>query len=135
MNKRRLGNVLQNKVEQILTKQGYIVHNQKPVAKPIPTGRGLIWVSQRNDIFGCIDIIAMHPSKKIKFIQVTADTGVKRKGNELDKINWNKRHAEIELWRYTGKGRWIIYELNKENVLEKKLEFYRGKFLPYGGKE
>lgn len=126
--RRKLGNYLQNKVEQYLKNNGYSVHNQKSVAKQIMTPRGPIWVSQRNDILGCIDIIAIKENKKPKFIQVTADTNIKRKLDKLLQVKWSK-FCEIEVWRYRH-GTWIIYEF-KDNQLIKKYKLFRNKKFKY----
>lgn len=129
--KRKYGNYLQNRVAEYLKINGYSVHNQKSTAKKINTPKGPIWVSQRNDILGCIDILAIKADEKPRFIQVTADTTIKRKLEKLQQVNWSE-FCNVEVWRYTGKGRWLIYEyVIREKQLIKKNILFRNKLYPY----
>ena len=140
-NTRQKGNQLQNWVEAYLKKKGYIVHNQKPVASQIKTKVGdLIWVSKRNDIYGCIDIEYFHPEEDcIHYAQVTGHSGVGKKLKDLSKIPWNSA-CIVELWLSKGQGRWVIKRLygidytrtmgiKNEPRLEDYAEIHRGKFM------
>lgn len=86
--KSQKGNQFQDWIQKWLEKQGYIVHNQKPAAKMIrrpdpKTGQMRdFWVSSRNDIFSCIDLIAIRPNQ-ILWIQATTDTGIGRKKKKI----------------------------------------------------
>lgn len=125
MNKRQKGNICQNKAAEFLTKWGYQVHNQKSVASMIRTSRGMIWVSKRNDILGCIDLIAIKSDEPTRFIQVTAHTGMGEKLKKLGTVKWNFAYSSVEVWRYVDKGRWVLMEYTGE-ALEKFAEIKRG---------
>ena len=90
-----------------------VCHNQVPVAKAIPikdpkTGKIEVrWVSHRNDIFGCVDIIWMRP-KQIAWIQCTMDTNLKKKIKDLSAVPWPPQET-VELWVKRGPGKVDIY--------------------------
>ena len=58
------GNQFQDYIQKWLEENGWVVHNQKSVAKAIPIKDKItkkikvVWVSKRNDIFGEVDLIA-----------------------------------------------------------------------------
>ena len=134
--RRRKGIKVQNAFEKILLKWGYQVHNQKPVATLIqipkrgyyskPSYRPedriikredkteLMWISRRNDIFGCIDIVAIKPGEKTLWVQVTADRGVLRKLKKISYIDWNFEHSEVWIAIYIGKGKWDIHKVCRD---------------------
>jgi len=132
-NKRQWGNYLQDRVAEYLEKRGYAVHNQKPVAHRVETPEGLKWTSKRNDILGCIDILAIHPEKRILFIQVTGHSDIKGKERKIKKIKWNLDFCEVMVWQYMDKGRWRIFRLEKDGTGKARLyllgELRRGKLL------
>lgn len=90
------------------------VHNQKSVAKAIPikdpkTGKIEVrWVSQRNDIFGCIDLIVMRRTG-FTWIQCTMDRGIGRKLNDLATVPWPD-NADVQLWVKRGPGLVDIFQ-------------------------
>ena len=100
---RQKGNAFQDWCKVWLEEQGYSVHNQKTVARQFKKAGRTFWVSQRNDIFGCIDIIALRSPDKPLFIQCTMHTGVQKRLDELIKINWPWKHVEVELWQKKDK--------------------------------
>lgn len=110
---------------------GSVVHNQIPVARAIPikdprTGKVEVrWVSSRNDIFGCIDLVWMH-GQGITWIQCTMDRGIGRKAKELGTVPWPDS-ADVQLWvkrgpgmvdifRYWGGGLVIIGRIAKRQI-------------------
>lgn len=100
---RQSGNQFQNWCAAWLEEQGYSVHNQKTVAKLIRTQKhGLIWISQRNDIFGC-DIIAMRWGDKPLFIQATLHSAVQKRLDELKKYSWPLDYVIVEVWQKKDK--------------------------------
>ena len=120
---RARGNDFQDRCANYLTGQGYAVHNQKTASRAIPIKGRLVWVSQRNDVFGAFDLIACRPGEKVRFIQVTLDSGVSKRVKEVNGFNWPLEFMTVELWqgredgsvtvsRYDGQGfrevgRWI----------------------------
>jgi len=46
------------------------------------------WVSGRNDIFGCIDLIAKREDRGTVWIQATMDSHLERREKELERVPW-----------------------------------------------
>jgi hypothetical protein len=83
---------------KLLEAEGYKVH------RCVRTGqkRGPLWISQSNDVFGCIDLVAKKVGQRTRWIQVTADSGIGRKRREMDDIPWDSMHDSVEIWRWVG---------------------------------
>jgi hypothetical protein len=100
---------------------GSVVHNQKAVARAIPIvdpktkRREVRWVSQRNDIFGCIDLIWTSSDKPITWIQCTMDPHIERKEKELRKIPWPP-WTLVQLWVKRGPGKVDIFAMLDDNM-------------------
>ena len=132
--KSQKGNQFQDWCAKWLAKQypDAVIHNQKAVAKTIkmrdPKTGQLVdrWVSQRNDLFGCIDI-AMIAGTRILFIQCTMDTGVGRKLAELKKVPW-PLYVGVEVWVKREPGRVDVMRYTPEKTLAKVGTILRGKF-------
>ena len=101
--KRQKGNQFQDWVATWLRDQSYDVHNQKTVAKAVRTGHGVIWISQRQDIFG-VDLIALKQGEKPLFIQATIHGGVKKRLDELLQFSWPLNHATVQVWQKKDKA-------------------------------
>lgn len=83
---------------KVLEAEGYKVH------RCVRTGtkRGPIFVSQSNDVFGCIDLVAKKKGMRTRWIQVTADSGISRKKKDIDEVPWDPQHDSVEIWRWVG---------------------------------
>jgi hypothetical protein len=83
---------------KVLEAEGYKVH------RCVRTGvkRGPIYISQSNDVFGCIDLVAKRRGERTRWIQVTADSGVGRKRKEIEEVPWDPAHDSVEIWRWVG---------------------------------
>jgi hypothetical protein len=83
---------------KLLEAEGYVVH------RCIRTGtkRGNLWISQSNDVFGCIDLVAKKEGERTRWIQVTADSGIGRKKQDLAKVPWDPLFDSVEIWRWVG---------------------------------
>jgi hypothetical protein len=83
---------------KVLEAEGYKVH------RCVRTGvkRGPLYISQSNDVFGCIDLVAKKRSERTRWIQVTADSGVGRKKKDLDEVPWDPVFDSVEIWRWVG---------------------------------
>ena len=103
--KRQAGNLFQDWIQHWLEERGWMVHNQKSVARAIKVRGKLIFVSQRNDIFGGIDLIAMKENLPTLWIQATLDSGKGRKMEKLAAIpfSWSDN---VQIWIDRG-GRQI----------------------------
>jgi hypothetical protein len=83
---------------RLLEAEGYKVH------RCVRTGqrRGPIFVSQSNDVFGCIDLVAKKLGHRTRWIQVTAHSGIGRKKKDLDEVPWDPQFDAVEIWRWVG---------------------------------
>jgi hypothetical protein len=83
---------------KVLEAEGYKVH------RCVRTGikRGPLYISQSNDVFGCIDLVAKKKGTRTRWIQVTADSGVGRKKKDLDEVPWDPTFDSVEIWRWVG---------------------------------
>jgi hypothetical protein len=83
---------------RLLEAEGYKVH------RCVRTGtrRGPIFVSQSNDVFGCIDLVAKKLGHRTRWIQVTAHSGIGAKRKELDEVPWDPQFDAVEIWRWVG---------------------------------
>lgn len=132
--KREKGNEFQRWIKDWLEERGWAVYNQAPCGKMIKIKGRKIFISQRNDIFGC-DIIARRDRKKESnsnfsmatlWIQATLDSNVSRKVEELKKYPWGSSlESRPQIWMKNNKGEVNIKELviyydqfTKANVYE-----------------
>lgn len=83
---------------KVLEAEGYKVH------RCVRTGvkRGPLYISQSNDVFGCIDLVAKKRGTRTRWIQVTADSGIGRKKKDLDEVPWDPVFDSVEIWRWVG---------------------------------
>jgi hypothetical protein len=85
------------------------IHNQKATAKFLPYLQK--WVSQRNDILGCIDIVIIDRDNAPGFIQCTCHKSFTEKFKELEKIPWPLEHVSVQVWMKRAPGRTEIRSL------------------------
>jgi len=112
----KTGNDYQTWCEGMLKEMypGCAIHNQRAVGKFIPSiGR---WISQRNDILGCVDIIVIAPVQRPLFIQCTAHKSFTEKLKELGKIPWSLQYCDVQVWMKRAPGRTEIRYLKLEGM-------------------
>ncbi len=144
---RQLGINYQNWIESWLLEKfpGAAVHNLKPFATKITCfackgngcgkckGKGDIFISQRQDLFGCVDIVAVLPKDcgRPLFIQATLHTGLGKKLKDLSAVPWDFLHVHVQIWHKRSDGVTIIHKVyNHEGVLayRKIGEIFRRKY-------
>jgi len=83
---------------KLLEAEGYKVH------RCIRTGakRGPFWVSQSNDVFGCIDLVGKKKGERTRWLQVTAHSGIGQKKKEIYEVPWDPLFDSVEIWRWVG---------------------------------
>jgi len=130
----RTGNQYQDWCVEIL-KEWYpraVIHNQKATSKFLPYLER--WVSQRNDILGCIDIVIIDHDNLPGFIQCTCHKSFAEKFKELEKVPWPLDHVAVQVWMKRAPGRTEIRSLEKDPVagltLKKLGEIRMRKFYP-----
>jgi len=79
------------------------------------------WIVKQHDLFGCIDILVMRPHDKPLAIQCTKHTGVTKKLEKMEKVNWNFTHWEIQVWFGRDDGTINIKRLwwHKDDLIKK----------------
>jgi len=112
--KRASGLAFQRWIKAWLEEKGWFVHNQTPAGRMIVIKGKKIFISQRNDIFGC-DLICLKEERKLLFIQATLDSNLKRKIDELKKYFSVKKYpyeVDVQVWLKTEKGEINIKQIN-----------------------
>jgi hypothetical protein len=113
------------------------VHNQVTVANKIPvrdkkTGEMKeVWISKRNDILGCIDVIIIIPNHKPIFIQATLDSGVTKKLQDLVQVPWSFEHCIVQLWQKREDSSVVVKKL-KDGELKEVGKIIRRKYYTLG---
>lgn len=92
------GNDREKLAKAILEADGYTVDRATRKAVYIKSMRR--HVSQANDFFGCIDLIAVRPGSKIRFVQVTDQTHLTKHLPEMQAIPWPLEHCSVEVWAW-----------------------------------
>ena len=109
-----------------------VYHNQKAQAKFLPYIQK--WVSTRNDILGCIDILVIAPNTPPLFIQCTMHKSFTEKFKELEKVPWPLDHVSVQVWMKRAPGRTEIRSLVNDPVagltLKKLGEIRKRVFYP-----
>jgi hypothetical protein len=118
-NKRARDNRFQDWICAWLGARGWQTHNQKPASRMIRVKGGrLVWVSKRQDIFGCIDIIALRPEEKPLYIQATLDAHVGRKLNDIKAVRWPLEYLRVQLWMKMRRDTISVREFDGEKLEE-----------------
>lgn len=117
-NTRARGNAFQDRCAGYLTAEGYATHNQKTVARAIPIKGKIVWVSQRNDVFGAFDLVAVRAGEKVRFIQVTLDSSVAKRVKEVNGIQWPLEFMTVELWQGRERGEVAVSLFDGEGFRE-----------------
>lgn len=101
INRAAKGAAIELKAIKLLELEGYTIH------RCIRTGvrRGGLWISQSNDIFGCIDLVAKKRGERTRWIQVTSHSGVGQKKEDLAEVPWDPIHDSVEIWCWIGGAR------------------------------
>lgn len=110
---RAKGNNFQVQIVKYLEKQGWHCHNQVAMAKWLPFRQ--MWVSTRNDILGCIDVLAVRPDAPPLFIQATMHTGVGKKLADLRSVPWPYDRVDVQLWIKRGPRRVTIMAVHAKD--------------------
>lgn len=128
MNRSAKGTAIELRAIRLLQAEGYTIH------RCVRTGvkRGGLYISQSNDIFGCIDLVAKKRGERTRWIQVTAHSGIGKKKEDLAKVPWDPIHDSVEIWRWVGgnarkhktSGEWLdrqyfqLYHLDDDYALD-----------------
>ena len=76
----------------------------------LPNG---IWASRSNDIFGCVDLIAVVPDSKLAFIQCSLHEKVEDRLQDFLKVPWPLAHCSVQLWIKRPSGVTVVKGLLK----------------------
>lgn len=96
---RAQGAAWERRCKEYLESLGFKVDKARATLRVIGPGR---FCSTANDFFGCIDLLAISPSKDYTlFIQCTTakDTGTRaHKRREIELVPWNFKVHRVQLW-------------------------------------
>jgi len=102
------GQYLEQLAQRMLEAEGYCVYRVQQNTKARKINGKLVFYSNRQDIFGC-DLIAIKKDSLLRFIQVTADTGINKRVEEWQKYPFPFPLVSVELWQAKKeKGRWVF---------------------------
>ena len=116
------GQYLEQLAQRMLEADGYCVYRVQQNTKARKINGKLIFYSNQQDIFGC-DLIAIKKDHLPRFIQVTADTGIKKRVEEWSKYPFPLPLISVELWQAKKeRGRWEfkIRHFDGENLIWEK---------------
>jgi hypothetical protein len=129
---RKKGNQFQDWIAKYLEDTGWSVHNQKPTSKMLTdfrTGQPRMikgrpaYVSTRNDIWGCIDLLAVKQGEKVLAIAATMSSDYRKDIPGIKNTNFEFEHTDVQVWHKIAPGHVNIYrvrDFNKEPDLCKK---------------
>jgi len=124
---RASGLAFQRWIKKWLEEREYQVHNFTPKGKLLFIKGKKVYVSVKNDVFGC-DLIAKKPKLKTLWIQATEHKSLKLKQQELLKHAWNLGVDDVQIWIKRETGIIDIYEMKytvrKPNYQKLKTEEY-----------
>lgn len=99
MSRRSTGNLYEKYCKAYLEAEGYVCHRATASMKNV----GKFFVSQANDVFSCIDIIAKKKGERTRWIQVTSENvGIGVKAKKMEVVPWTPEHDCVEVWQYHG---------------------------------
>jgi len=102
------GQYLEQLAQRMLEAEGYYVYRVQQNTKARKINGKLVFYSNRQDVFGC-DLIAIKKDSLLRFIQVTADTGIKKRVEEWQKYPFPFPLVSVELWQgKKEKGKWMF---------------------------
>jgi hypothetical protein len=110
---RQKGQEFQRWAKKWLEERGWTIHNQGLNHRRIvdPKTKEIIYVSQAQDIFGCVDLIAKKALHKTLWIQCTEDTGRAKKETAMLLVPWSDLD-DVQIWMKRGDGHTDIFRLN-----------------------
>lgn len=121
------GTAIELKAKKHLEDEGWVVH------RCVRTGvkRGPFYMSQSNDVFGCVDLVAKKRGEPTLWIQVTADSGIGRKKDDLLKIPWSPGVDDVRIWKWVG-GSHTSHKVTGKPIIK---QFFDQYFLTMVNKE
>ncbi|MEO0097707.1 MAG: hypothetical protein ABIK78_06405 [candidate division WOR-3 bacterium] len=122
--KRKKGLIFQNWIKKFLEDRGYLVHNQKAGGRLVRNKSRSFYVNTNQDIFGLFDLIAIKKNKKIRWIQATCDSSLKRRTEKIKKIPLSRKYNSLEIWQ---KKKWGIRVISINRRPKEIMKIIKGK--------
>ncbi len=122
--KRKKGLLFQSWIKRFLEKKGYLVHNQKPSGRLVRNKKRSFYVSINKDIFGVFDLVAIKKNCKIRWIQATCDSSLKRRIEKIKKIPLSRKFNSLEIWQ-KKKGEIKIIKINGKKIKRIALKSFK----------
>lgn len=122
------GNKAENVAKKILESEGWVVHRAVPITYMVKRKDGKEeWRRQSNDLWGCIDLLAMHPKKGYRAIQVTTQKQTTKRRRKIEALPWPylEPFVYIEVWEtraeWEGRRGRHYYRVHRFNPIAKDL--------------
>ena len=80
-----------------LRSQGYVVHRCVRSSIRLPSGD---YVSNGNDLWGCIDIAAKKRGERVRYCQITSMAKLSEKRRDLRSVPWDVELERVEIWKW-----------------------------------
>lgn len=100
MSNREAGNRFEKRIEQYLISLGFAVERARAKIIWIPGQGGQRRpISTSHDIFGCVDLVGVHPAKSYTLFVQTTLGDPKPRMDKLQAFRWNVGVQRVQLWQ------------------------------------
>lgn len=134
VNTAKKGTGIEAKAKEHLEKQGYLVHRtvRNPIFAP---NKGFVG-SHNNDVFGVFDLVAAHPERPLKLVQVTVGSEVAARINKVNTVVERfPDSVEIEVWGWVGGGKRLDRRFKTKKVFIRRQFFKKIRWCCYVDEE
>lgn len=115
--KRQSGLDFQRWIKAWLEERNWLVHNQVPIGRMIVVKGKKIFISQRNDLFGCFDLICKKENRPTLWIQATLHKSLKEKVDKMiDCLEGCFKDDNVQIWLKRETGVIDIYDPYGDNI-------------------
>lgn len=110
MSNKSVGAAFEKKVQALMEDMGFAIERANPKLMYVGPGK---MISKAHDLYGCIDLLGIHYSKKVYFVQCTTGDAAVRRHKIDSHTEWNFEHSRVILIkRMPNKRDWKMYELH-----------------------
>lgn len=129
VSKKKRGDINENKYKEFLEKKGYVVCKSPRTMKRIWTPRGMIFISQANDMFGLYDGIAVKKGELPIYYQVKSNPTHCYESMPKIKLfhdEYLQHCVNSEVVLHVSRKGWCIWKYNN-SIMEWNKVFYNNK--------
>lgn len=135
VNTAKKGTNIEARAKEHLEKAGYLVH--RTVRNPIFSPKtGSFVGSHNNDVFSVFDLVAAHPNRPVKFVQVTVVSEVAARINKVNTVVENFPFTvELEVWGWVGGAKRLDRRYKNKKVFIRRQFFKKIRWCSYSPEE